>query len=159
MKKQRVDTVSGAVSAMQDAMADLIEPPAHVNLRPRDLPFWNSIVSARARSLWDDSDLELAANLARCKADIEKLQGEIDVEGDIVTNERGTPIINPRHNLLEVLSRRAVALSRMIHVHAEAKQGESRDQGKKLAAERAAKQAISEQKPDATSLIARPSTH
>ena len=159
MKKQRVDTVAGAVNAMQDALAETIQPPAHVNLRPRDMPFWNSIVSARARSAWDDADLEPAANLARCKSDIEKLQTETDDERDIVPNERGTPIVNPKHNLLETLSRRAVALSRMVHVHAEAKQGESRDQGKRLAAEKAAKQTMDKPSLDAGSLIARPSTH
>lgn len=61
--------------------------------------------------------------------------------GDIIENDRGAPIINPRHALLEVLSRRSVALSRMLHVHAEATQGESREQSKRAAPEQDAKEA------------------
>src|SRR5690625_3530430 len=76
-------------------------PPEHVHLRDGDLPFWQSIVRARAVDTWNDSDLEQAGNLARCKADIERLQAEITREGDVVVNERGTPIVNPKHKLLE----------------------------------------------------------
>lgn len=137
-RKQRVDTVQGALNSMENALAGPIEPPAHVRLRDGDRPFWDSIVTARARDRWDNADLEIAANLARCKADIERLQSEIDREGDVLENARGTMVMNPKHTLLETLSRRAVALSRMLHVHAEAKQGPSAKQGKALAAERAA---------------------
>lgn len=141
-RKQRIDTVAGAVGAMENALAGPLEPPAHVRLRDGDRPFWDSIVSARARDRWDMADLEIAANLARCKADIERLQAEIDQEGDTIINARGTPIMNPKHSLLETLSRRAVALSRMLHVHAEAKQGPSKNQGKALAAEKEAAETV-----------------
>lgn len=141
-RKQRIDTAAGAIKTMEAATAGPIEPPAHVRLRDGDRPFWDSIVSARPRDRWDMADLEIAANLARCKADIERLQSEIDREGDVVENARGTPIMNPKHSLLETLSRRAVALSRMLHVHAEAKQGPSKLQGKALAAEREAREQV-----------------
>jgi hypothetical protein len=129
----RSDCVSAAVQAAQGL--SVIDPPAHVTLREGDLPFWQSIVRARAASSWNQADLEQAANLARCKADIERLQAEITDQGDIIENDRGTQVINPRHSLLEVLSRRSVALSRMLHVHAEATQGESREQAKRAAPE------------------------
>lgn len=141
MKRQRSDSASAAVKAAQGASAGPIEPPAHVALRDGDRPFWDSVVCARARDSWNDADLENAANLARCKADIERLQAEITKEGDVIVNERGTQIINPKHTLLETLSRRAVALSRMLHVHAEATVGESRDQPKALEADKKAKAA------------------
>lgn len=121
-----------------------ILPPAHVTLRDGDLPFWESVVRARSADSWNASDLENAANLARCKADIERLQSEINAEGDIVTNERGTPILNPKHSLLETLSRRAVALSRMLHVHAEATVGESRHQTKSAETQAKANKVVSE---------------
>jgi len=117
---------------MQNASLGMIKPPAHIKLRDGDIDFWNSVVSARARDTWNNADLENAANLARCKADIERLQSEITKEGDIIANDRGTQIINPKHTLLETLSRRAVALSRMLHVHAEATVGKSEDAAKSL---------------------------
>jgi hypothetical protein len=133
-RKQRTDTITAQVEAFKISVEE-IKPPAHVKLRDTDKPFWDSIVRARARSTWNDSDLENAANLARCKSDIERLQAEIIAEGDVIENQRGTPIVNPKHTLLETLSRRAMALSRMLHVHAEATVGESRDQAKRKGVE------------------------
>lgn len=112
------------------------EPPAHVYLRDCDKPYWRSIVCARDYSAWIESDLEQAANLARCKADIDRLSREISQEGDVVVNQRGTQIVNPKHQLLETLSRRSVALSRMLHVHAEATEGDSGDQKKRNSKQR-----------------------
>lgn len=130
MDKKRVDhnSLCGQAEAFNNALAK-IEPPAHITLRDQDWPFWYGIVSTRAANSWNNCDLAKAANLARCQADIERLIAEVQSEGDIITNERGTPIVNPKHNLIETMSRREVALSRAIHVHAEATVGRSRDSG------------------------------
>jgi phage terminase small subunit len=82
----------------------------------------------------------VAGNLARAMADCEALQAQLDAEGHVIENQRGTPIANPLHSVIETLTRRVVALSRMLHVHPEAKQGESRHQGK---AKKAADDAVS----------------
>jgi len=130
-KRQRSDTSTAEVTAYRSVAAGAIQPPDHVKLREGDWPYWDDIVCARARESWNNADLDFAANLAACKADAARLIHEIAAEGDIVVNQRGTQIMNPKHSLLETLSRRAVALSRMLHVHAEATQGESRDQSKR----------------------------
>lgn len=128
-KRQRTDTVKGAVSSMAGALTE-IEVPKHVNVPDDAICFWHSITKARAADRWNDTDLEIAAELARTKASIERLNKEIESEGDVIKNDRGTPIVNPKHNLIETLTRRVVALSRMLQVHAEATQGKSRDQVK-----------------------------
>lgn len=133
-----------AVEAMQSAMSGPVKPPAHIHLRDEDWPFWNAIISARAASTWNDADLAHAANLARCQADIDRIVAEISVEGDIVVNAKGTPVVNPKHSLMETLSRRAVALSRVVHVHAEATKGRSRDAGDKLKGEQGARDSAPE---------------
>lgn len=130
-----------------------IQPPAHVRLRARDKPFWNSIVSARASYAWIDADLEIAGNLARCKSDIERISKELEREGDIRINANGSASVNPKHSLLETLSRRAVALSRMLHIHAEATEGNSQKQPKAAKAAKAAKESMA-RVPD-SSLIPR----
>lgn len=144
MKRHRTDTARGAVQAAQSAALGPIEPPAHVWLRPCDTPFWQAIVTARARDTWTDSDLALAATLARAQADIERLQIELDREGDVLTAANGAKVLNPRHKLMETLARRAIALARVLHVHAEATVGKSEDAGKALAAERAARNDLPE---------------
>ncbi len=151
MKRKRSDSAAAAVEAMRAAV-DVIAPPAHLNLRERDLPFWAGVVRARAREDWTDIDLAHAGNLARCMADIERIQAEIDVEGDTLTNDRGTVVMNPKHSLLETLSRRSIALCRSLQVHAHAVQGDSRDQQKKSSTQRKAAAAVQE----ADDLIAQP---
>ena len=138
-RKQRSDSATAAVAAAQSGA---IEPPAHVKLRECDWPFWASIVHARARENWTAPDLENAAVLARCKADIERISAEIAAEGDTVVNQRGTQIVNPKHTLLETLTRRSIALSRMLHVHAEATVGEARAEKKPNQAAGKAKSAM-----------------
>ena len=132
-RRRRSDSSTAAVAAAQAAALGPIDPPAHVALREGDLPFWNAVVKARARDTWNDTDLTTAANLARTQADIENLQAKLDAEGYVVDDK-----INPKAKLVETLSRRAVALSRVLHVHAEATQGRSRDAGNALANERQA---------------------
>lgn len=135
-KKKRIDhnSTTGEAEAFSNATAKL-EPPAHVRLRESDWPFWYAITGARAANSWNDSDLSKAGNLARCQADIERLTDEIQDEGDIIKNDKGTPIVNPKHSLLETLSRREVALSRVLHVHTEATVGRSRDSGNRAKAQ------------------------
>jgi hypothetical protein len=124
MRKDQRNTVESERNGLRDAMPQ-IEPPACVKLREGDLPYWQTVTRARALSEWTETDLLHAANLARCQADIERISGEIAIEGDTITNARGTEVLNPKHSLLEVLSRRAVSLSRLLQIHAQAVQGRS----------------------------------
>lgn len=138
----RSDSLAGAMSAFDAAISPVLQPPAHIKLRDGDWAFWEAIIRARARDTWNDVDLAKAANLARTQADIERLQIEIEEDGDTITNSRGTKVVNPKHTLLETLTRREIALSRTIHVHAEATVGRSEDAAKKLAEETTARESL-----------------
>lgn len=94
---------------------------------------------ARARDTWTEIDLTTAANLARCQADIETLQAALNENGYLI---EGKP--NPVCALIDTLTRRAVALSRCLHVHAEATVGRSADAAKALANERKAREAVAD---------------
>jgi hypothetical protein len=124
-KRSGTHTVGAQVAMASSRMP---EPPPWVNLPEEALLVWESIVRARDYTSWTNIDLEHAANLACCLADLERLRREVRNEGDTLTNERGTKVVNPKHSLMETLSRRSVSLSRMLHVHAEATTGESRHQ-------------------------------
>lgn len=116
MKRTRADSASSAVKAMVDAAKALIQPPAHVKLRDGDRPFWDGIVCARARDEWSTADLVVAGQLARCQADIEKEQADLDTEGTVVKNARETLVMNPRVTVLEQLARREMALMRTLRM-------------------------------------------
>lgn len=128
-KRPKTDTVKGALATLQDAQLTIAVPP-HVNVPTAAMPFWLSITKARATSRWTEPDLEMAAELARTKYKIEILNTDIQVEGDTVKNARGTLVENPKHRTLETLTRRMIALSRALHIHAEATQGRAQEQVK-----------------------------
>lgn len=149
MGKKRADHNSkkGELQNFANARAQIM-PPDQCTLRAGDWPFWIAITEVRAADSWNDVDLAKAANLARCQADIERLSAELEEEGDTVENARGTMVMNPKHSLLEILSRREVALSRVLHVHAEATVGRARDSGNKSKAQRDKREAIAVLKSD-----------
>lgn len=133
VRRPRSDSAKAAVQAAQNAALRPLEPPAYVTLRPQDKPFWEAIMKARARHTWDDADLVTAATLARAQADILELQAQVDAEGYVVDGK-----INPAAQMIETLAKRVTSLSRLLHVHAEAKLGRARDNGKTLALEKEA---------------------
>jgi hypothetical protein len=132
-RKARSDSAKAAIEAAMAAASPLPEKPAHVKLRAGDEPFWNNILRARARSEWTLTDLIVAAQLARCMADIEVESAKLDAEGSVIENQRGTVIMNPRHSVLEQLARREMALMRSLKMIGVAT-GEQRDleKGRKL---------------------------
>ncbi len=113
-KRAPSNTVDSQIRAMVNAAAPEFEPPAHVRMRDKDRPFWSSIMSSRARDEWSKNDFIVAAQLARCQADIETESEIVDSEGSVVTNARGTQVMNPRHSVLEQLARRELALMRAL---------------------------------------------
>jgi hypothetical protein len=115
-KKNRADSATSAVKAMVDASKDLIQVPAHVTLREGDHPFWTGVLCARARDEWTDTDLVVAAQLARCQRDIESQQVWLDEEGAVIPNDRGTMVMNPRVSVMEQLARREMALMRTLQM-------------------------------------------
>ena len=113
-KRNRADSAASAVKAMVNAAKDTISVPAHVKLRPGDEVFWEGVVRARARDEWTETDLVVAGQLARCLHDIEKEQVQLDVEGTVVKNDKGTLVANPRVSVLEQFARREMALMRTL---------------------------------------------
>lgn len=121
-KRARTDTAKAAIKATQNATLPPIDPPTCINLRPADRPFWDRIITSKARDNWTDIDLVTAGHLARAQADIETLQKQIDIDGYVLDGK-----VNPAAQMLETLSKRAIALTRVLQVHALATVGRSAD--------------------------------
>ena len=110
-------SVADASAALAAACGDFALPET-VRLQDADMGLWLAVTRARAREEWSDVDLYHAANLVRCFADIERLSAELQSGGDLLTNDRGTVYVNPRHALLTQLSLRSIKLTRLLHLHA-----------------------------------------
>ncbi|KAF1055041.1 MAG: hypothetical protein GAK34_00628 [Delftia tsuruhatensis] len=135
-RNHRSDSNTSAVQASQNASLGALEPPVHIDFPASAQPYWLAIMRNRPRNRWNDLDLANAAELAMLHDDMARLRGVIRQQGDV--REDGKP--RPAHRLLDTAGRRAIALSRLLHVHPEAAEGRSRDAGNALALEREAEQ-------------------
>ena len=135
-RKMRSDSAAAAIDAMVNASKPLPDIPAHVRLDKRHIPFWEGIIRARARSEWIETDLVVAAQLARTQFDIEKEAETLESEGSVIENARGTPVMNPRHAVLEQLARREMALMRALRITGAAAGIDPRDLSKQRKLER-----------------------
>lgn len=116
MKRTPALSPEGLVKAMADVAKGPPAVPSHVKLRDGDMPFWDGILRARARDEWIEVDLVVAAQLARCQHDIEVESQILATEESVVTNERGTRVVNARIAVLEQLARREMALMRSLRM-------------------------------------------
>ena len=153
MTKTRSDDLDFQKEIMRVA-AQGIQPPTYVEVKPEHMSYWNAITEARAE--WTKVDLIHAANLARTMYSIEYETKELQSEGSILINARGTPVMNPRFAILEQLSRRAVALSAKLQVHAAATIGEVENNKKKNKAKQKAVAALDNMDNEDDFLLAQP---
>lgn len=152
-RRQRIDTAQAAAKVMVASVRE-IAPPAHIRMADEDRPFWASVIAEFARSEWTDHQLELAAMLARAMADLEREQFELRKEGSVCFSEKGTPVVNPRKQVVQMLAGTILSMRRSLALHARAQAGEARDVGKRRKATKGIEAASAAFDDD--DLIARP---
>jgi hypothetical protein len=152
-KRTRADSAASAVKAMVDAAKPDIQPPACVSLTASAEPFWAGVVRARARDEWSDVDLVVAGQLAQCQADMAEEDEALRIEGRVIKNDRGTPVMNPRTTVMEQLARREMALMRTLRMGGRIA-GDARDEMGKRKTETAARRARKEVEEEEDDLIA-----
>lgn len=150
-RRQRIDSAAGAVATMAAAARDL-SPPKHLRLRRGDMPFWDSVISERAKSEWTDADLAVAANLARAMADAERIAGFTVNDGGHVN----TRIVIATIGTSDKLARRIVTLRRALGLDNRAKNGEQRDVERRREQAMAIEGGHNPIAEDADDLLARP---
>ena len=127
-------------------------PPPHCVLIPIAVPLWSVLMRTREYSAWTEVDLEHAVNLATTLADLERLRRELLDQPDITVNPRnGLERISPLHQLVDMLTKRAISLSRLLHVHPEATVGNAMHQ---VPRNRKHRQILKDLETDENSLLA-----
>lgn len=127
-RRQRIDSATAAVAVVQAAK---INPPPHVPLEDCDKPFWENVIAEFARADWTDHQVELAAMLARSMADLNREQQTLRIEGFISVRENGTTVENPRARSVKSLTGDILSLRRSLALHARARSGDSRNDGRR----------------------------
>lgn len=115
-KSARSDSAQAALKAMQNAALGDLRPPEHVQITASAEPYFVDIVRARARDEWNGLQLTVAAQLAQCFADQREVEAELAVEGRIITNNRGTKVLNPLVSCLEQMARKEMAFMRTLQM-------------------------------------------
>lgn len=140
MRRQRVDTATGAVNAFEDAKE--MPVPEHITLDATARIQWGIIMRTRAKGLWTENDLELAAELAVTRSQKSKIRREMDAL-DVDVDE------NPYYRLkgltdgerqIENLVRRDERLTKLLQLHPEATIGKSKESVKQNTASREARE-------------------
>lgn len=130
-KRSPVTSPSSAVKIMQGATRQ-IQPPAHVPLDDCDWPFFENVIEEFARSEWTEHAIEIAAMLARTMANLESEQRLLRDEGFTSKSDRGTPVANPRVQVVKGLTGDILGLRRSLQLHARAQKGEIQKTGKRM---------------------------
>jgi len=152
-KRTRADSAASAVKAMVDASKPDVEIPECVVLTPSALPFWAGVVRARARDEWIEVDLVVAGQLAQCQADMAEEDAALRLEGRVIKNDRGTPVMNPRTTVMEQLARREMALMRTLRMGGRIA-GDTRDEAGKRKVERQSRKLRDELEEEDDGLLA-----
>lgn len=119
MRNKRSDknSASAAVAGFAGAISG-VPLPEGVELRSdEEQVIWDQFTRARAREDWRDLDLILLAKIVRMEADIRQYQTEIQEQGAIVKNQRGTQIPNPLLSIIDKIERRQLAVVRSMSLN------------------------------------------
>jgi hypothetical protein len=111
------NTAQGLANAFISAAKGLPQPPTHAPIRPKDVPFWEAIVSTRLHDDWSEAQLGLASQLARLQSDIIEWRAELVRQGPILYTGRGAnirPSTNPLVAVIDLAARQQLALMRVL---------------------------------------------
>jgi hypothetical protein len=126
-RKQRIDSTTAAVEVMVKAARD-IQPPAHAPLDDDALPFWDDIISARAKSEWSGHDLACASDLANAMAMLVEQRRILRKDGVTTVGPKGALMAHPRVSVVHGLHAQIKAARQSLNIHGRAA-GEARDVG------------------------------
>lgn len=128
-RKQRIDTITGAVATVQSAFQDL-SPPDTVALGEA-VKFWPNIISMKPKSEWTAHNLEIAAFLAKAMYRLDVNSDKIQSEGDLIATDKGALMANPRVAIIHGLHAQIKGWRQTLGIHDRGANGEKRDADKR----------------------------
>jgi phage terminase small subunit len=139
-----------AVETAKDLAAPLPTPPQHLD--EHAATYWADVINSKRRSAWTPADLLVACQLCRDLAAVDVLSQELETYGAVLEDAKGKRYSNPAARLLDAATRRTLAASKHLQIHAHATQGRSQEQRGKNETARALQDKVT----SADDLIARP---
>ena len=108
-RRPRSDSLQAAVAAHSSRPPDSILPLSYAPVNQHAMGFWYGIISTRAATDWNESDLAMAAMLADAQLDLMLERDALMLEGNVVEFK-----VNPRFTVCEMLTKRITNLMRAL---------------------------------------------
>ncbi len=124
-RRARSDSITAATRIAAGAVREIL-PPAHVYLAESHWPFWRSVVAEFPKADWTSHQLEIAAQLTKAIARLEREGNALDLQSSVVEGK-----VNPLVAVVRDYTNSVMSLRRNLSLHARAQGGEARDVGKR----------------------------
>lgn len=119
-RKNRSDSISSIVKR-KAAVGESIEPPEGITITGKEhQALWDQYTSARDHETWRQMDLLLIAKIVDKELDIRKHKELLDRTSVLIENKRGTMVMNPLINVIDIYERAQLSIIRSLSlgVHA-----------------------------------------
>ena len=119
-RKARSDSTSSIVK-QRAAIGITIDPPKGITISGEEhQALWDQYTSARDITTWRQMDLLLIAKIVDKEMDIRKHKALLDRTSVLIENKRGTMIVNPLINVIDIYERSQLSIIRSLSlgVHA-----------------------------------------
>lgn len=116
--RSKKSTVANSLATMQ-AASTAIAP--NMKLSAPELIHFTNLTNSRESSTWSDNDKSIAGYLAKTYHAMDELWLDIEVEGWVIRNDRGTPIMNPKSTALNTLTSQARSMNTILGISASQK--------------------------------------
>jgi len=117
MRKKRSDSISDDVKSFAQA-GDTVQLPAGITLDDEvERIVWSQMTATRSKDSWREFDLLLLSKIVKIEARLRKHQLQLDIEGVVMFNDRGTPIENPLARVIDTLTRQQMTVIRSMSLN------------------------------------------
>jgi len=90
-------------------------------------PYWLEVVNSRPLNYFNAGDITLLKMYCRAAYDSERLSKEIDREGEVIRNQKGNPVVNPKVLVRSINESRVMSLSAKLRVQPSARYDSGND--------------------------------
>lgn len=138
-RKASSNSITGA-KQMMERLKTKIESPIKIN--DEEQVIFDGIIAGLPQDTWETYRIRLAANLAKMTYRAERLMTELEEEGDVVLNARGTPVCNPITSSMQQALTSVQTLTKTLGLSASQRGISEKEVAPARKAEKAAKEAI-----------------
>jgi hypothetical protein len=122
MSTKRSTSHASAEENLADALIDLVPLRAAGEHTKQELEVFQIYSRGKAKKDWFEHELLILSQLAKVTVLLMESKEQLDKEGSVIYNTRGTPVCNPLFSVVDSLTRSQLALTRSLNLASSAAQ-------------------------------------